>query len=229
MAKHEIMPGAFADAFRDASVGESSFEVWQRFVYVMARDVAAASCQDTSPFSDMADSAQSQMGRRSEAYVRMFEAYVREVESDPMRDFLGDAFMRLGIGNEAGGQFFTPYHIAKLNAVVALGGMSRLPDSGWVSVYEPACGAGANVIAACDVMGGSGIDWRRGAYFVCQDISELTALMCYVQLSLVGVAATVAVGDTLASGRRYTLHTIASMADCAWTVRYMRGELVDVW
>lgn len=229
MARHDMMPGPFADAFREASMGESAFETWQRFVYVAARDIAVAVCQDASAILDMAETAERQMERRADAYRRMFDAYVEEVESDPFRDFLGDAFMRLGIGNESGGQFFTPYHVARLVASEAVSGLARTPARGWVSAYEPACGAGANVIAACDVMGERGMDWQRGSFFYCQDVSELTALTCYVQLSLVGVAATVAVGDSLSGVRRFALHTPVAMVDDVWTSRYLRGELRHVW
>lgn len=229
MGKGDVMAGPFADAFREASAGESKFEVWQRFVYMTAFDVARAAWQDASPFSDMAETARRQAGGRIGAYARMFYAWTDEIQERPFQDFLGDAFMRLGIGNESGGQFFTPYHLARLNASGAIGELRELPDRGYISISEPACGAGANVIAACDVLGERGINWQQGAFFVCQDISELTALMCYLQLSMLGVAATVVVGDTLRVERRYALHTIMAMSDDMWTARYLRGELADVW
>ena len=229
MGKVDAMAGPFAEAFREASAGESAFEVWQQFVYMMAYDVAQAAWQDASPLADMAQTAHRQAGGRIDAYRGMFYAWTDEIQERPFQDFLGDAFMRLGIGNESGGQFFTPYHLARLNAVGALGELAELPDRGWVRVSETACGAGANVIAACDVLGERGVNWQRGAFFVCQDVSELTALMCYLQLSMLGIAATVVVGDTLRMERRYALHTLMAMSDDLWTARHLRGELADVW
>ena len=229
MGKQKLMAGLFADAFRDASFGESAFEVWQRFVYMSAYEIAIACREDASPFRDMAQTARKQAEKRVESYRAMFNAWVAEIDKIPFQDFLGDAFMRLGIGNESGGQFFTPYHLAKLNAIGALGESTKLPARGWVSVSEPACGAGANVIAACDVLNGRGVDWQRSAYFVCQDVSEMTALMCYMQASMIGIAATVIVGDTLRMDERYRLHTFTAKTDCTWTARSLRGELADVW
>ena len=229
MAGKDMMPGPFADAFRDASIGESAFEVWQRFVYMAAYEIATACGEDASPFRDMAQTAHRQAEKKMDAYRAMFDAWVTEIDARPFQDFLGDAFMRLGIGNESGGQFFTPYHLAKLNAIGALGESTKLPARGWVSVSEPACGAGANVIAACDVLNGRGVDWQRSAYFVCQDVSEMTALMCYMQASMIGIAATVIVGDTLRMDVRYRLHTFTAKVDCTWTARSLRGELADVW
>lgn len=223
-----IMTGPFADAFSKASYGESAFETWQRFVYMSAYEIARASGNDTSAFADMYGTALIQAEPRSDAYRRMFDAWIKAVDENPFQDFLGDAFMRLGIGNEAGGQFFTPYHLARLVAEGAIDS-HRISEGGWVSALEPACGAGANVIAMCDALQERGFDWQHGAYFVCQDISELTALMCYMQLSIIGAAATVIVGDTLRMQRRYALHTFVAMTDDLWTARYLKSELSDVW
>lgn len=223
-----IMTGPFADAFSEASYGESAFETWQRFVYMSAYEIARATSNDASAFADMYRAALMHAEPRAEAYRRMFDAWIRAVDENPFQDFLGDAFMRLGIGNEAGGQFFTPYHLARLVAEGAVGNR-HLPENGWISALEPACGAGANVVAACDVLQGKGFDWQHGAYFVCQDVSEMTALMCYMQLSIIGAAATVIVGDTLRMQRRYAFHTFVAMTDGIWTARYLRGELSDVW
>lgn len=228
-ARGLTLAGSFAEAFFEASRGESAFEAWQRFVYVTAYEIASAIGQDASPIADMAAAARAQAVARESAYAAMLGVWLSEIEERPFQDYMGEAFMRLGIGNAAGGQFFTPYHLARLNAVGALGELRELPSRGWVSVSEPACGAGANVIAACDVMSELGVDWQRGAYFVCRDVSEIAALMCYAQLSMVGVAATVVVGDTLRMERRYALHTPVAVVDDAWTVRYLRGELRDVW
>ena len=58
-----------------------------------------------------------------------------------------------------------------------------------------------------------GIDWQRKALFYCQDISEMTALMYYIQLSLIGAAAVVIVGDTLKIESRLALITPCLMVD----------------
>lgn len=228
MARAGLMSGPFAESFREASAGCSAFECWQRFVYMAAYETALSCRQDAEPIRDMAQTSRSKAEPNMDAYRNMFSEYISQIEGDPFQDFLGDAFMRLGIGNESGGQFFTPYHLARMNAAVAIGSRG-VGEKGWVSVLEPACGAGANVIGFCDIMHERGIDWQRGVYFVCQDVSELTALMCYVQLSYIGAAATVIVGDTLKMERRYSLHTPVAAMDPTWTVRGMRGELCDVW
>ena len=228
MGKAQLMSGPFADTFRDASHGESAFECWQRFVYMAAYEIASSVREDTEPFRDMAMAARKQADPRISAYSSMFSEYVSAVDADPFQDFLGDAFMRLGIGNESGGQFFTPYSIARMLARLGVD-RRKMPESGWLTFSEPACGAGANCIGACAALSEQGVDWQHCAYFVCQDVSEITALMCYVQLSVIGAAATVIVGDTLRMERRYRLHTPIALIDGIWTARGMRGDLSDVW
>lgn len=229
MAAREAIAGPFADAFRSACGNDSPYECWQRFVYGTSSEIAQAFGQDISRISGIADASREKAAERIGSYHGMLSAWLDAIEENPFQDFLGDAFMRLGIGNEAGGQFFTPYHIARTVAEAAIGGFRDLPDKGWVSIYEPSCGAGACAIAALDVLGSRGVDWQRGAFLVCQDVSESTALMCYMQLSMIGAAATVIVGDTLAGERAVALHTPVAVTDPAWVLRMVRGELSDVW
>lgn len=228
MARDGLMSGPFAESFREASAGCSAFECWHRFVYMTAYEIALSCDQDASAIRDIAQASRSQVDQKIDSYRMMFAEYVSRIDENPFQDFLGDAFIRLGIGNKSGGQFFTPYQVARMNAAAVIS-RRAFEEKEWVSVSEPACGAGANVIAFCGVMHEMGLDWQRGAYFVCQDVSELTALMCFIQLSLIGAAATVIIGDTMRMERRYGLHTPVAGLDSAWTARRIRGELDDVW
>lgn len=73
----------------------------------------------------------------------------------------------------------------------------RIQTRGWVSINDCACGAGALLIAARNVMMRVGQDWSSGALFVAQDIDRTAALMCYLQLSLLGCAGYVVIADSL--------------------------------
>ena len=57
--------------------------------------------------------------------------------------------MALGLANEWKGQFFTPYDICRAMAAMNLGEdlKSQIEEKGWVSVSDPACGAGALLLA----------------------------------------------------------------------------------
>lgn len=62
---------------------------------------------------------------------------------------------------------------------------------------DPACGAGATLIAAAEVLHKNNINFQQQAIFIAQDIDQTVGLMCYVQMSLIGCAGYVRIGNTL--------------------------------
>ncbi len=136
-----------------------------------------------------------------ETIFKIFAEITDRLEDNPFQDLLGELYMRLNMGSEALGQFFTPYHLAQLNAKAIDADLikSEIAEKGYVLVNEPACGAGANVIAFMEHAYENNISFQRHVIAVCQDISSLTARMCHVALSLLGVQAVIKIGDTLAN------------------------------
>lgn len=114
-------------------------------------------------------------------------------------DFLGELYMMLGLGNDAGGQFFTPYDVCRMMAKVTMSDVQeKVAQQGWISVNDPACGAGATLIAAADIMYNDyKLNFQTSVMFAGQDIDYTTGLMCYIQLSLCGCAGYVHIGNTL--------------------------------
>ena len=131
--------------------------------------------------------------------------YVREaLEENPEQDFLGDMYMALNLNSHWHGQFFTPYHVSHFMAKVTISKDDEtLRERGWIGLNDPACGAGSLLIAARNVCRDEGIGYQR-VLFTAQDVDRVVALMCYIQLSLLGCAGYVVVGDSL-------LHPVASM------------------
>lgn len=132
--------------------------------------------------------------------ANIFAEITNMLESDQFRDLLGDLYMQLDMGSNELGQFFTPYHIARLTAASGVN-IDKIRDAinekGYIIINEPACGGGANIIGVCDVLYNNGIDYQRKCVIVCQDLSRLTGLMCYIVLSLIGCSAVIKIGDTL--------------------------------
>ena len=60
-----------------------------------------------------------------------------------------------------------------------------------------ACGAGATLIAAAEASVEHGINYPYQVMFAAQEIDSTTALMCYIQLSLLGCAGYVVIRDSL--------------------------------
>lgn len=111
-----------------------------------------------------------------------------------MEDVLGDIYMLSGMGSKAAGQFFTPYHLSKLCAALAV---PKPDENGKFIVSEPSCGGGGMVIATAAALRDRGVDYQRKMEVVAQDVDWKGVYMCYLQLSLLGIRATCVQGDTL--------------------------------
>lgn len=132
--------------------------------------------------------------------VRIFAKITDMAEENPFRDLLGDLYMQLNMGSDALGQFFTPYSVAQFMAECSMNVdeiKSKIEQDGYVTISEPSVGGGANIIAFCEYMLKNDINYQNRCVIVCQDLSRLTAMMCYVVLSLLGCSAVIKVGDTL--------------------------------
>lgn len=69
----------------------------------------------------------------------------------------------------------------------------------WVAVCDPTCGAGALLVAFANECRKKGINYQTDVLFVAQDIDYIVGMMCYLQMSLLGMPGYVVIGDTLAS------------------------------
>ncbi|MCL2298819.1 MAG: SAM-dependent methyltransferase, partial [Firmicutes bacterium] len=120
------------------------------------------------------------------------------LEENPEQDFLGTIYFELSLLNKHLGQVFTPYHIAKLMAEISFENIAaHIDEKGFASVYDPTCGSGVMLIAAANVAREKGINYQRSMVFVGQDIDFTVAMMAYIQLTLLGCAGYVGVGNTL--------------------------------
>jgi len=190
----------FLDVFRDLCRTHGSWSLWTDFV-----SMAACSISNSV---DMANQA-----RRQELYQNISFKYT-EAEIDQFRllfkltadaiqensdqDFLGDLFTILELFNKHNGQFFTPYPIAKFMAsVLSVNLAEEIAAKGYIKVNDCCCGAGALLIAYANVAREQGVDYQRDIIFVAQDIDFTVAMMCYIQLSLLGCTGYVIVGNAL--------------------------------
>ena len=106
--------------------------------------------------------------------------------------------MAWDLGNEWRGQFATPYGVWRLMAAMTLTEttLERVKRRVWDDVNDPACGAGALLIAFANACLDKGVNYQQQVLFVAQDVDQLAGMMCYIQLSLLGCAGYVAVQNT---------------------------------
>ena len=211
-------------------------QVWQDFVYMVAAAISNAVDKTYA-------------NQREEQYMSIIKKYTREeldvfpklfalivagMEEHPDQDFLGELYMQLEMGNSHAGQFFTPYSVCKLMAEIIVDPEKLKRDldrRGYIAVNDCACGAGATLVAAAMVLKEAktlkaiNFNYQQQALFIGQDIDYTVGLMCYIQLSLLGCAGFVRIGDSLSNP--LTGHVLfGERSPNAW---YTPMYFSDVW
>ncbi len=130
--------------------------------------------------------------------VSRLMALLTEAMTAEFADYLGELFMGLDLGSDARGQFFTPYDLCRLMARATIDDdqiQQALAARGYVTVHEPAVGAGGMVLAMEERMRALG---HPGVMHVtCVDVDIKAVHMAYLQLSLAGIPAIVIHGNSL--------------------------------
>jgi type I restriction-modification system DNA methylase subunit len=120
------------------------------------------------------------------------------MSTSSLTDMLGETYMMLELGNAKAGQFFTPYHVSRMMAMMAVGdGGSAIGDHGFLRLQEPACGAAGMVIAVADSLNDAGHNYQQAMHAACIDIDPCCVHMAYVQRSLLHIPVMVVHGNAL--------------------------------
>lgn len=191
----------FVDIFNKLTYSRQRWQIWGDFVTL-------AACS----FSNVLDAEHRE--EREALYMMTVKQYERDeidlfpqllavtveaLERNPDQDFLGALFQLLDLGNHWKGQFFTPFSVCRMMAKISLGdAKEQVEEKGYISVNDPACGAGALLIAAATEFKEMGVDYQQHVEFIGQDIDFTAAMMAYLQISLTGCPGYIIVGDTLA-------------------------------
>ena len=202
--KTEDFRKKFLEMFRQLTYRHRPFDVWRDFIVIVA--CSLSNVVDKAHW-DERESRYLQIIQRyneqeQQAFPELAAYTVMALDSNPEQDFLGSIFMELELGNDSGGQFFTPYSICELMAKITMADVEeRIKTNGVVTIHDPCCGAGATIIAgfheARRKLEKVGRNAQHHVLVAAQDIDETVALMCYIQLSLLGIAGYVKVGDSI--------------------------------
>ena len=190
----------FVRLFYTLTARHSRWTVWSDFVTMIAIEIS----NTVDPINRPArtETYNSLISKYSESdrhtIALMFIQIIQGLERNPDQDFLGELFMGLGLGNEHKGQFFTPYNVCRLmSAITGTDIQARIADRGWISVNDCACGAGALLVAFANECLRQKVNYQTSILFIAQDIDFIVGCMCYIQLSLLGCAGYVVIGDSL--------------------------------
>ena len=137
-----------------------------------------------------------------ELFPKLTAIVLMALNENPNQDFLGTLYMNLGLGKKGTSQFFTPYHICELMSKMTVNNViDEVKEKGIISISDPCSGAGATLIAGVNTikqqLEKEHMDYRKHVLVAAQDIDFTVAAMCYIQLSILGVAGFVKVGNSL--------------------------------
>lgn len=139
-------------------------------------------------------------------------------------DFLGHVYMAMELSNKHAGQFFTPYEISYFIARMTLTGLDQIiQEKGYISLCEPACGAGGMMIAAAQCLEEDGFPPHKYAFCVATDISATAFHMTYLQLSLIAFPGLIRHGNTLSNETWTSWYTPAAYANPGLTLAFLQG------
>lgn len=177
-----------------------AWRVWSDFVTLFAVTIARSVSTEKEKYdTDYREIMNRYRQADKETFMRLAALMVDALEKNPDQDFLGKIFMALDLGSHWKGQFFTPYNVSCMMAAIQAEHVKeQICRQGWVSVSDPACGAGSMLIAFRNEAIRQGISSNE-ILFVAQDVDRIAALMCYVQLSLLGCAGYVIVADSISN------------------------------
>lgn len=177
----------------------SRWEVWSDFIQLTAIDMSNVTDKVNAPKRMEIGKTIRKKYRDAdmETMGNMLMQLVYGMDADTDQDFLGELYMACNLGNDHAGQFFTPYNVCQCMSEITYDVPALLDGKGFIAVNDPACGAGALLLSFANICKRKGINYQEKVLFIAQDIDYIVGLMCYIQLTLMGCAGYVVIGDTL--------------------------------
>lgn len=209
------------------SYQHQTFDVFRDFVEMSA--LAISNSVDVFNRQQREDRYMSIVKRYSKEEVgrfpKMLGHLTKALEQEPS-DVMGQVFHELDLGNAARGQFFTPYDVCLMMAQMQVGDgrhvKQLIEQRGFVTVGEPACGAGAMVVAMAQAMRKLGINYQQHLHATTIDVDSRAVHMAYVQFSLLGIPAVVVLGNALSLEEREHWRTPTHVTGM-WDTKLHRG------
>lgn len=189
----------FLKIFNGLTGKHSRWEIWEDFVTLTAIEISNSTDKvNAAERTKMYQTIVSKYSAKErDGMAEMLAEVVMGMEQNPDQDFLGSLYMMCELGNDHAGQFFTPYDVCRCMAEITFDPKLHPDMEGFISVSDPACGAGATLLAFLNVCKRRNICYHNKVLVVAQDIDFIVGLMCYIQCSFMGCAGYVVIGNTL--------------------------------
>lgn len=182
----------------------SRWDVFQGFVAFAALTTATALPPSTHPehakrLASLREIQKKHEQRTLDMYDSAYAA-LKHAINEQGGDVLGDCFMGLDLGSNWSGQFFTPYTIARMMAMMNADEADlreRIVRAGCVRIHDPAVGAGCLPIATHDTIRDIDPALCEDVHYTVVDVDTRCVQMCFTQLALRNIPAIIIHGNSL--------------------------------
>lgn len=132
-----------------------------------------------------------------EKFSMALAGLVVEMQEHPFEDLLAAYYMEFAVSSSSQkwhGEFHTPKPICEMMARMTMGEIWNEKPEGTINCLEPACGAGAMILAVAEH---TPPEHRRRLRFTAIDIKETVCDMCFINTTLWCVPCRIYHGNTL--------------------------------
>jgi hypothetical protein len=188
-------------ALADGRAGEAPYREFERFIE-MAYCALAKALAGEPRATNLEARYQRVADAIGAARTQQFGELLGELTLDLLEgqgDSLGAIAQdeRIAAVNGHIGQYFTPPEVSRLMAEMTMGDLTPdLDGQPYITIAEPASGAGGMILATAAVLKARGVDANR-VWFDATDLADLCFKMTFVQMSLAGCRGIARCGNTL--------------------------------
>lgn len=129
--------------------------------------------------------------------VDLCSIFDHNVQIGLYEDLFAIPFTKIGATSSALKQDFTPAAVGKMIGVISIPDKLTLPEDGFFSLGDRACGSGTLLLAGAQRIADSGYNPSAQLVIQAADIDARCVHMTYLQLTLYGIPAVVVQGNTM--------------------------------
>lgn len=151
---YRIKNKEFINAYDDICMRHDRLNVFSDFVKICSISIYNAFAQNQEMEKEYLRTINSYNKEEQSLFIKMFSELIMIFEeSKEVVDLLGPIYMDTKSKDSKLGQVFTPEHVAKLLARIAMGDeksfKNQIEKNGFVTVLDPACGSGRISFILC--------------------------------------------------------------------------------
>lgn len=214
--KEQDLKSEWYSVFDRLAAELGAYEAWRSWIYLTGANMAFYAGNRIPSLMSQHDSILEKLTDQQKKWIDELNIIMgKELDLNPFQDYIGQRYMETELAEgKSKGQHFTPYQVSKMMAELSFLDKEtidqEIQEKGFYCLDDCAIGAGSLMIAILEKMKREGYNIHSQVWISGTDVSEITLLQAYIQLSLIGAAGVLCVGDTIYDKYSYHLLTPAA-------------------